>query len=149
MNPADFAKLSKEDRFIYLRTLNPTQAVQFAGVMQKWATQKPVSEVPKEYQYFVTFTMKDPKMFQVAEAFLHTQPNRPSLQVTDFVYSTEHLDKNVHFHALITCSKSIKKEAFKHWINTYGFVDFKRITPGTYEECYSYISKEGPPKVLK
>lgn len=102
---------------------------------------------PKIYSYFVTFTTRSDTR-DGSEFFLKTQARRERLEIQKFVYTVEHPQDNLHFHAYIQTRKPMVKSAFKQWINTRGNIDFKPVKAGTEGDVLSYMSKESTPVVL-
>lgn len=149
IKPEDFVSMSKSERVDYLKPMTPNQQLFFAGIMQDWAKGQVKKSNLVKHKYLVTFSTKQGHDPIHAEAFLCSQADRECLYVVSFKYAKEHAESNLHFHCLIETSRPIKKDAFKHWSETVGFVDFKPVKPGTEGNTEAYILKERFPIILK
>jgi len=150
ITPEEFVAMNKEERHHYIvKVLTPNQAVFFTGLMQDWALAQHAKAKQIKHKYFVTFSTKPGVDPIHAEAFLCSQADRECLFIIGFKYAKEHEGSNLHYHTLIETSRPIKKDCFKHWIQNFGHVDFKPVTPGTEGNLQSYILKERFPIILK
>ncbi len=58
------------------------------------------------------------------------------------LFSLEHMDTNIHCHAVVECTKPIAKVLFKVFCRDYGWVDLRRIEVDN--NPLGYIEKEMP-----
>jgi len=99
-------------------------------------------ECTKKYIYLVTFTVKDVASIGEAEIYVRDRINLGYVEMVK--YSIEHKDTNPHIHAIIYSRSPLQKSIhFKHYMNRFGFVDFKSVNPKTVQQVVDYITKEG------
>lgn len=139
----NMSDLKLKDDLMYKISCNQDAYRQFVSDAIEWRERKN----QKIYKYFITFTTR-PETRNSSLEFLESQAGRESLKIIYFRYVIEHAEENLHYHVEINSLKPLEKGDFKHWTNTRGHVDFKRITPGTEGNIRSYMEKEGVPKVV-
>lgn len=111
----------------------------------------------KKYIYMITFTIDPSKntdqtkedLESIIDEFVTKQANRKGLNIVFFAMTKEYTQQNMaHWHVVIQSTKTIKKDRFAYYSQTYGNVDISRTKGTTYTEALNYISKDGPPRIL-
>lgn len=96
----------------------------------------------KRYLYFITYTVKDPRDFESAKQYIDDRINLEYIVRTTNVI--EHKETNPHIHSLVISKIPLEKsKQFKHYINRFGFIDFKPVDPKTIQQVVDYMTKEG------
>lgn len=136
----------RDDKMLYISTHRYVYK-QFVEQAVAWKKLQVEALNQKTYAYLITFTTS-PETQKGAEDFLIMQSKREALALKSFKYCKEHEDTNLHFHVYVETYKPLEKQQFKHWIKHRGYVDFKRVKPGTEEQTQQYLYKENTPVVL-
>jgi len=96
----------------------------------------------KRYLYFVTYTIKDPREFDLAKQYIDDRVNLDYIVRT--INVVEHKETNPHIHSLVASKIPLEKsKQFKHYINRFGFIDFRPVDPKTVQQVVDYMTKEG------
>lgn len=128
-----FKELVDEDKPYAIWNVNKT--FDWSKAYDKW---KKV-HLPARYKYLITFT-RDPNKQIVAKWIERVRFELGRKFIQSFKATMEHVDTNIHIHALIESNKYLKKDDFKCFINNYGNIDLKKVVSNNGIE--QYLSKE-------
>lgn len=94
------------------------------------------------YKYLVTFTRNENGRYTKKEWLDRVCKELRRKAFSLAVGELEHIDTNIHCHAVIETGKAVHKSLFKVFIRDYGFVDLRRINIDN--GVQTYIEKELP-----
>jgi len=101
----------------------------------------------KMYYYLVTYTLKYPADYPAACDYINARIKLDYVKKT--IQSTENRESNIHVHQLVYSTKAMQKSIdFKHYMNRFGFIDFRPVNPTQLQNVVDYISKQESPTTL-
>ncbi len=93
--------------------------------------------------YIVTFTYNPNSRYDKIQWLRRVNKEIHRYYVLDSSrFALEHIDTNIHCHAVTECSKPIAKSLYNVFNRDYGFVDIRRINVDN--DPIAYIEKEMP-----
>lgn len=92
--------------------------------------------------YLITFTCNPNSRYTKGQWLERVVKELRRTPLSNVKATLEHVDSNIHCHALVTSTKALYKKLFKVFNDRYGYVDLRRISVdnGTQE----YIEKDLP-----
>lgn len=103
-----------------------------------------------KHYYIVTFTLaKDHQNYDGIEEFIKSDIKRSALKISKAVLSREYTKNGrAHWHAVVQTTRYLKKELFKYYIKTFGFIDITKKKERDFSSMLDYISKESTPMTV-
>lgn len=90
--------------------------------------------------YLVTFTRNPNSRYNKKEWLRRVVQELRKAYITDVACSLEHIETNIHCHAVVSTNKAVAKSAYKVFNRDYGYVDLRRINVDN--GVVNYIEKD-------
>jgi len=111
--------------------------------------------MPKKlHRYMLTFTLKqdyDDATIEKIEKWIRRNACNPLLNPVkgEFYIAKEHTQQGrVHWHVKATYENFVKKSNFRHYSDTWGFVDVSKTRGEKGEKTLGYLQKEDEPQLF-
>lgn len=106
--------------------------------LQEMLTESKKLKMKKDALYFITFTTQNEVDVDKWKKRLAFEMSRKFVE--SFQLVIEHEDANIHAHVLLHANGYIKRDKFKTYIKSFGYIDFKKVKFDN--GIFEYITKE-------